>query len=374
MKLKKLLLLFILTIIPFNLFCQNDYYITEKSASYGVKIENKGEKQNARYCWIKRNDIYYYYSPDSIKAYGFEKGAYYEAKDILVNDSVKRVFLERILDGKLTLYYYRGEDTKTFFIEKDKTYFVELPKVNKKEHKTYKEYLKELTADCPDISDAIYHAVYSKSGLKRLIERYEKCSSNPYPFLKMGLVAGYEIINIDIIDEASDNIKLIDFNKEANPTIGVFIDYPLFYCDFSLYTEPYFVKHSYSCYKIKDNYDVNFYANISSVKAPVLIKYTFPFKRFRPYLNVGGIFAYNFNQKNGYINSTAFGDKIDIIYKDVPLFSKWEMGYSLGAGAEYKLNHRNSLFLNLRYSSLKGLSENNSFNNSIIQVSTGFNF
>lgn len=374
MKLKNLLLLFFL-VLPFKLFSQNSYYITDSLTNMGVYIENNGSKLNAQFCCVGDKWEVIRYTPYEVKEYRFNGGPVYVAKDIQLKDSVKRVFLERVVEGKTALYYYRGKNTQLFFIEKDSTLFIQLPK-EKKSTKSFRDYLLELTADCPEVADAAKLVDYNKADLKEFMNRYQACNPAPFPFIKYGLVAGYEIAKLQAVGDNSENLKLIDFNYKGSATIGAFIDYPLPVRNTSLYVEAYCSKHSYSYNKRTDHQDLFYLANISSLKVPVCIKYTFPSRKIRPFFNAGAIFAYNFDVDSKLLISSIVNQ---VIYTDMdrlesPIISKGQCGFTAGGGVEYKLNYRNSLFFQLCYSNLYGASSNNTLNTSSIQFSTGINF
>ena len=69
-------------------------------------------KTNAQFIMVKSGDMETKYTPDQITEYGFKDGPVYKSKNISVSGQPKRVFLERIERGKLTLYYYTEEGLK----------------------------------------------------------------------------------------------------------------------------------------------------------------------------------------------------------------------------------------------------------------------
>ena len=94
----------------------------------GVKIIDGGSVRNAKYMQVILNKKTEKFCPDSVREYGINKGSTYFSKSIQVNDSVQKVFLERITAGKTNLYYFQDKNIKTYFLEKDSTVFIELAK------------------------------------------------------------------------------------------------------------------------------------------------------------------------------------------------------------------------------------------------------
>lgn len=72
------------------------------------------------------------YNPQQVSRYGFKEGSEYIARGITIQGNKKRVFLEQLVKGDLSLYHYREKGLETFFLEKDSTLFVELPKGKRK--------------------------------------------------------------------------------------------------------------------------------------------------------------------------------------------------------------------------------------------------
>ena len=101
---------------PFALVGQTTYYKTDSLLVVGgFKIIDAGEKLNSQLCRIqkmnKENDL----PPTVVLEYGLSSGQVYVAKSIKIDGSEQKVFLERLVKGKITLYYYRGKGRKTYF-------------------------------------------------------------------------------------------------------------------------------------------------------------------------------------------------------------------------------------------------------------------
>jgi opacity protein-like surface antigen len=106
-----------------------------------------------------------------------------------------------------------------------------------------------------------------------------------------------------------------------------------------------------------------------------MISYTVPKNNLRPYFNAGAMFAYNINNESA-LYKAFISDNVIYISKQLEesIISTNEIGFVLGGGLEYDLDYKKSVFLEIRYSKLSGLSELTKNRNSIINISSGFKF
>ena len=170
-------------------FGQTEYFSTDSTASHGVELIDGGELINSQFCRVKKGEKTIEYTPYEVEEFGFKNGRVYISKEIQIADSSKRVFMERLHNGNTTLYYYRGKGIKTFFIQKDSTLFIEIPKQDTAKE-DYSNQLSNLTNDCPSVLDASKLVRYNKKSLSKFIARYNKCELKPFPSFKYGLTVG----------------------------------------------------------------------------------------------------------------------------------------------------------------------------------------
>lgn len=369
----RIYLLLIFCFFATSLFAQTGYYATDSTMSSGIKLIDGTDYDNSRVCKVKKGKEIIKFTPYEISEYGFNEDRTYVSKDIYISDSSEKVFLERLVKGETNLYYYKGKNIKTFFLEKDSTIFIE---ISKKNNNGYKSILNEFTNDCNAVSNAIKLVRYNKKSLAKLTERYNNCELKPFPFLRYGVIIGYEIdklipnsnVEIDYLNEFS-------YKYESGYTIGLFIDNPILVSDFSFHAEINYSKQSFS-YNIKEeNKDIDLLINISSLSIPLILRYTYPSLKFRPYINLGGIFSYHFNNKINSLFEANIDDNIIEINKiSNSTIYDHQAGFNLGGGIQYSLDYRRSIFIELRYNKLYGISNSGSFNNDVLQILTGINF
>jgi hypothetical protein len=369
-----LLTAIILFFLSFNSFGQS-YFANDTIKSVGVKIVDAGSIQNAQYCRLINGETETKYSPYEINEYGINKFRIYYAKDIHLKDSTKRVFLQLLSDGNTKLYYYEEEDYRTFFVQKDSALLIEIPKKLNEEKDFYKNVISSFTQDCQEITDAIPFVRYNKKSLTEILKRYDKCENKPFPFFKFGIIGGYELSKLAKPSNLSlSELQQINYSYNGFYTMGVFADLPIIPTNFSVHLELYHSSHKYSENRTKEDTYIDLTANQSSLKMPVLIRYSFNSGKTIPFLNAGGIVAYNYDHENGVFITTSKNNIVEITKLDnISVISDFQFGFAAGAGIERKLNNKNALFFELRFNKLFGLSEN-TFGNNELQLITGINF
>jgi hypothetical protein len=362
-----------LNLLTLTLSGQNEYLISDSTTTIGINLVDGGEIINSRFCQVKSKDKIIQYSPFQVKEFGLKNGRVYLSKEIQLSDSVERVFLERLSKGRANLYYFKSKGFKTFFLEKDSTSFLEIPKQNK-DNITYTKQLMGLLLDCSNIKDAIDFVSYNKKSLSKIITRYNNCEFKPFPHFRYGLTVGYEFAKLKpVSDNSNMAINYLDYSYDGGFLTGLFFDSPISVSDFSLHIEFYYSKHGYSYNKFVNNKDIDFVANITSLRMPILIRYSFPSHKYRPFINLGGIATLNIKNENMLYETTVLNNLVEINdIQNTTLLAKYQAGYSFGAGIEYRLNFKKSLFAELRYNNLyDGVKV---FNESVINLITGINF
>lgn len=372
---KYLYILFLLVFFPILTYGQNEYFSIDSTTYSGIKLIDGGDLINSKLCQVKKGDKIIEYTPYEVNEFGFKDGRVYVSKEIQISDSTKKVFLERLYEGKTTLYYYKEKGRKSFFIEKDGSLFVELQKGNS-DNRSYNEQLSDITNDCSNVASAANLANYTKKSITKLVSRYNKCVLKPFPHFRYGLTMGYEFAKLVTPSEnQSEDIKYFDFSYDGGYAIGLFIDNPILVSDFSLHSEIYFSKHGFSYNKLIDNKDIDFIANLSTLKVPLLIRYAYPSNKIRPFMNIGLVGSFHIRNKTQLYESTISKNTIEI--DDVKLSSpidNIQLGYCMGGGIEYKIKSRNSLFFEMRYTNQYGITIPETLRISGFNIVTGINF
>lgn len=371
---KYLYILFLIVFFPILSFGQSEYFSTDSTSYLGIQLIDGGDLINSRLCQVKKGDKTIQYTPHEVKEFGFKDGRVYISKEVQIADSSKRVFLERLHEGKTTLYYYKGKGINTFFIEKDSTLFIEVPKQNTVEE-DYSEQLLNLSKDCPNVLDACKHVSYNKKSLSKFMVRYNQCELKPFPHFRYGLFIGYEAYKLIPSKEQNEDLKYFDYNYDGSFSIGLFLDNPILVSDFSLHAELLLSKHGYSYNKLVDNKDLDFVANLTSLNIPLLLRYAYPSNKIRPFINVGINGTYFIKNKTLLYETTINETTIEINNTEIAsTISDFQLGYVIGGGLEYKLNYKNSLFLELRNNNQYNQRDPEFLGTSVFSLITGLNF
>jgi len=373
-KLSCLTLFFFFFLTSIVSFGQNSYFLKNESTSLGINLEVENEVENSKFCNVYLGDSLVKYTPYEVSEYGFEHGDVYLSKDILLNGEKKRVFLKRLCEGKMTLYYYRDKKLRTFFIENDSSLLIELPKKDSA-NKNFRMNLLTFTNDCPFVENCIPFVEYRKHSLTKFIKRYNDCEDRTFKYFRYGLTLGYGYAGL-IQSSSTENsiIKNFDLKYDGGITWGLFGDLPILNSNFSLHTELFYSKYVYSYSKLMGDVDKDLVINVSSIKMPIMIRYKMTGRKLSPFLNAGAIFARNV-QLDEILYEATITDKIIQINenRDYSFIPVNQLGYTAGTGLEYRLNARNSLFFELRYSKLLQFSNTDYLNTSDFNLTTCIN-
>jgi hypothetical protein len=375
-RIAKIHLLLLFSSFTATLFGQRtDYYLTDSLSFFsgsGLLIDAR-DKGNSQFATVKSGkESIIKLSPDEVSEYGFANKRVYVSREIRIDDTTRRVFLERLTDGKISLYYYRG-NSKLFFIEKDDSSLIEISKNEGNEKSTYIARLREITEDCPGMAEVADFVGYSKKSMQLFFNRYKKCELRPFPRFRYGVKAGYELSKFiypaqpkrrtyplwDGYDwsqyiDSPHPLGLFDFKYEGAFTVGLFVDMPISVSDFSLNLSINYSRHGYSYNIITDNKDYDFVANLSSLKVPILVRYSLPSNKYRYFVQSGGVVEYNFNKNAHLYESNIESNTIAIEKRKIAEISDCRLGFSIGTGLEYRVTKRNSLFLELSFNQLYG--------------------
>ncbi|MCP4553124.1 MAG: PorT family protein [Bacteroidetes bacterium] len=377
MKIKHLILI-LQILIPITIFSQSSYISSDSTAIIEVKILAGNAKSNAKTIKMKTDGKIIEYNPHQIKEYRLTNGRVYISKEIKVSGTTEKVFLERLVHGKSTIYYFRGKKLKTYFLEKDSSsLFIELPKRNYDDRSLeFKKTLKDFTSDCEVLSNIIPLVTYNKLSLTRLIEYYNSCEPRPFPFINYGLVLGYEINKLSLNSNTEEEyLKDLNYKYIGNLHFGAFIDFPILINNFSARLEVHYTQNGFALNYKDVNKEVDLIINTTSINIPVLFRNTYPSLKYRPFINAGLVYSYHLTNESELYEATISNSQIDIKKVNTEsLISKHQLGYSVGAGIQLVLDYRRLLLLEIRYNNFFGIPDANSLNKNQIQILTGISF
>lgn len=349
------------------------YYSTSSVTFVNVKLFDSGDLNNSKFIRVKKNGELIQYTPYEVNEYGFKDGRIYVSKEIQIPDAPEKVFLERLVKGDVTLYYYKGKNTKMFFIENDSLGLFELPKYEQDNNKSYKDELVKITANCPQAGKAVSLLHYRKKPLSNFLKRYNNCDL--FPEFKYGLLLGSEIAKLVSGNNSELNeLKEIDLKFDHGFAFGIFLDYPLAMSDFLLHSEVFYSHHRYVFFNSTPGKDFDFAATTSTLHIPLLIRFSPPKQNFQPFLNAGGVMSFNIRNRSFISETSKSENLIDIRLIEEKSIAPYQIGLSAGGGMEYRLNHKNFVFFELRYTRQLGFPEFGYLSPTAFNLFTGIGF
>ena len=160
---------------------ERGYIITLKGDTiYGFLLNQKS--QNAeKQCVFKEtlNSESKTYKPGEIASYRFIDGKFYISKQITISPNPKQkvVFLEFLIKGISSIYYFIDKSGEYYYIEKEPYGLIELSEPIRISGNfilppLYKGKLKVIMADCPDIVSEINDSKLNYSSLVELAKDY----------------------------------------------------------------------------------------------------------------------------------------------------------------------------------------------------------
>jgi len=345
---------------------KNGYIITNNiDTIYGL-INLRSNYHNRKVCEFKKNTdtISELFSPRDIRAYMIDNGKFYISKNITVNDTVRKVFLEFLLDGIVDLYYYKEFDDEFYFIEKDSTMYqlsneateVFIDDVRYIQNSNrYIGVLSYLFQESPGLSGKINNTVFEYKSLVKITKDYHDNVCNDYKcidYTKSTKTNIYLEPNIGLINSWMGLKSSSDLSYDIKPVIGInfrIIPVKIHYLwNFLVginYSTNYF-KHDFKN-KLFDKGNKTFRIEMkySIIRLPIMLEYSFPTKKLQPFLSVGynNVFIlnpdYDVRQVYSYFGTEYTGGTIDTDFRN------YQYGFLSGLGVRYKINDGSRIYL-----------------------------
>jgi len=346
---------------------------------YGL-IDYRGNSSNVRECLFKKNETAQVikYLPNEIIEYRFPESKYYVSKVVNTGDKEEPLFLEYLFNGSLTIYCYRDINGEHYFAEKEKGKIVNLKnesvEVNTgksiylKERKEYIGVLKYLLKDSPSMSSEIDRTNLNRKSLIKLASDYntKMGSVNSHIAFKskpskiefeFGPLIGF---NMELLAASNKSFDQYYYFKKSKFTSAYFAAFGFFAkANMPFINERLFVQYegTFSKSNSRSVAPVNVYDNIyeefsidrSAYNQSLILRYEFPFGRFRPVFQFG--FFDNIYKNDSrcfetlhYVDGTSYLNSTKYLYPDMIS----DYGMSLGVGLITKILKRNA-YLDMRY-------------------------
>lgn len=332
----------------------SDYII--KDSTYAMGVVSPLGKEKIQFQLTKKQSPVIYSALD-IKEYG-HGGEIFES---LLIDGNQR-FLKRIVSGKVTLY----QDKKQFAIRVDSGLII----FNKGDYRS----MISQSLKCEDFNASLLKLSYSKAALKNYVEAYNlgSCSTLHFPHKKMGAYLGYNFLQFTTTFNSSLKIK----DKIVIPTVGIFVDFPMFrprslFLTTELnwyYGKPLFYDEG----KSKTSYSG---LQVNSINSLIGCKWLINQGNTKTHFKVGGLLSFiNLESPTGLIETSLNGSIIEISQLKISETSALIYGLYSGLGFEIPYRDRKNFHLELRYlKSFEGDFDFLFMNYSGVSITVGFN-
>ena len=382
--LKKELMIVVLLLTSIGVWAQRDYrkgYIitNELDTTYGW-IDYRGDIRNAKLCSFKKTetDQATEYAPLDIAAYRYIDSKYYVSRNIGTVDAPKHIFLEYLVNGMASLYYYRSDAANDhYYIEMDEQ-FLEL-KIDEKEVDVevargivFKETKKinsyvgilKATLNVWEMSHKIDNARLDHASLIDIAKDYHQhvCTDGsecivyekkkPFIAMRVGPVIGVDLSTFKMLkmNEFGNN-EMCNYDQFANLSIGVNLNFSmprlnekLFLQMQAMYTKYYFFETRKTASSVAD---VHFRSN--ALQMGLAVKYEYPKGKIRPTLAVGASFVYMPDGKVEEIIDFYQQDAVRSLTKKSELSAKLMYGFEVVPGIHYHIAKERIIFMQLQY-------------------------
>ena len=315
------------------------YIITLHGDTIKGLINYRSDIANSKECIFKKeaDQEKVVYTPDQIESYLFIDGKYYISSNSLNYKFKDHVFVEYVIKGLVSIYFYRDEEKNHYFISKD-TLFTELDhyvavngmsgddNLAAEKSQTYKGQLKYLMRDQPSIYKKVDGIVCNTKDLISLTNEYQQLSCPSQECMqyekktkkdvkiKFGIFYSVGLSHLssppyNMYINDYDVIKSLDFKTTFTHEIGTTFDLylnvigenkyiiqvspALNFVNYKSYTERLISPLIYS-------YKVNI--KFTTLKIPLIFKYSFYSSNWLliPYIKIGAGCAIYLNQKGTY--------------------------------------------------------------------------
>ncbi len=382
MRIKIIFVFAILSIIKTS--AQSDFrsgYIVKNNNDtvYGL-IDYRGNKTNARECHFRQDEKseVVKYLPSEISTYRFTDSKYYVSKSVNTGEKEEQIFLEYLINGIVSIYYYSDMIGDHYFAEKEKGKLINLKNESKeviidatkytRETKEYVGILKYLLRDSPTVLNEVNNATLNRQALIKLASdyHYSICSDKSCIIyerkptkvkFEFGPLIGY---NIELITARSKAFageyyfRNSKFTTADFPAFGFFVKSNMPFISECLFVqyEGTFAKSTAKSVAPVNVFDMTFeefFIERQAYNQSLIFRYEFPRGIIRPAFQFG-FFANKYADNTHCIETLHFLDGSTYYNSSHYLYggTMVDFGLSLGMGFSTTILKRNA-HLDVRY-------------------------
>jgi len=357
--------------------------ITNEGDSIKGLVNDGGFDKNYRYCLFKENSrskaTKYY--PHELKAYKINEEKYYVSKEVEVNNINRYTFVEVLLDGNISLYYYPAMKDLSYFLEKnDKLFCLKNLKIDIYpsryvygpviiiETKEYIDTLRTIFHDSKAVKSYIGQVQYNHESLIAIIRKYliDTDTNDVKIFYQknmrlskssVGLIAGTQVSQMKFTENKTTS------NVVRSYPVGLIYSHPLPIFNEKLCFQAELIYYKLSSYEGAYNIintdsmtHISYKSNYNVVSIPFMLKYYFFKKKLSPSVGIGKESGFIINSDFNYSSITYYHDKtISDLKRDDYLLYNFQKGWFADIGLDYKISSRFTIFTNIRLQSNQNL-------------------
>ncbi|WP_161888737.1 outer membrane beta-barrel protein [Pontibacter russatus] len=393
---KQLYLTLLLIAVYASAIAQADFrrgYIIQNADTVRGYVDYRGASRSAQVATFKPTftgeEIIF--TPGEIAGYGFTaENKIFEAKELPAADTLptaaeEKLFLNALIKGRASIYFYRDEHQRDrFFLSKNNGPLVELliTEYNKTDEETGKKYsvrnklykgvLSQAFSDCSGYNlKHIENISLTQNSLAKAAQAYNACvggASYKQPTgkaeVKLGFALGFASTTLKFSgDHYLDGASFTEKSLNAGAGISMNLTTPAISEKLSLQLELLYDPSKFTGRVQKEQrlgrsymYDVDI--EINYLKLPAQFRYTYPRGKLQPFLNAGAVMGYAISHKQEATETSTFGSTTTT--QTTPAFGdgsirKYTVGAVAGAGLGYSVN-ANPITLEGRYEKTDGIT------------------
>jgi len=369
------------------------YIITNEIDTISGLIDFRTYKMNAHTCKFKTSDASAekVYSPGDIYGYRFtDDGKYYVTKDVEIDGQQKKVFLEYLIQGLISLYFYPTEGFDYYFFQDESGRMIPVTKQQSKmilddksgecrfsEDNRYKGKIGYIFRDSESVSKAANKMDFSQSDMISLTKKYhaEMCTtgeaciefetkSGKYTEIKISVYAGMQIQTYKPRSQFYSEYYgishfFISDVSSLSPEIGAQVNFsvPRWNKSISLQADVSLAQFSGEEELRSEAQNGQLKINGLIASGRLGVKYTYHKGLIRPMIE-GGFQINRLFVSSNYRYFSGILYVREIVKDDFLISPNKMLGFYAGTGLDYQLKKNNALLFRIVYNDCRRLPNN----------------
>lgn len=380
---KKVLLIFFALLSFLPLRAQTDfrpgYVVTYANDTLRGLIDYREGQKKYEACFFKRSPeaTVEKFTAGAIQGYRFVHDKFFASKNIKSHaDTFKTVFAEVIVHGEVSLFRYNDD----FYVSKDTSALYRL--ANEKqigysngkrvmlESNRYIGVLNFLMSDCSAVKSGVQHAKLFERNLTELVEQYNRChtgkpttykSGVPFMNASVGLLGGANVSHLSFGSGSSTDRPLGGtFQTSVTSAGGVFVDLssPRVNQRIAFHVGILYAHSTYHSYRSHRRLYLTDRDYITleekRFQIPLGIRYSFPEKKYTPYISGGLVGSFNISSDSQWIRETEVDHVVETYERSDIRLGRSKTGVWAGFGIRRSLFPLADILLEFRYVNMPG--------------------